>query len=109
MKKPWLFLLLLSLAMNASADYLIKGVGGISCERYVSDYRRAGVARREQRSWILGFLTGMNFNDPDMQHRGRDVHAERVDDWILNYCMEHPGEKLHSAAELFARELEQNQ
>lgn len=101
-------MLLLSMAMNTNAAYLIKGMGGLTCERYVSNYRRAGSARREQRSWILGFITGMNFNDKMLQDRGRDLHAELVDDWILNYCLEHPTAKLHTAAELFARELEKN-
>ena len=96
------------MALGTNADYLIKGMGGLTCERYVSNYRKAGSARREQRSWILGFITGMNFNDKKMQDRGRDLHAELVDDWILNYCLEHPAAKLHTAAELFARELEKN-
>lgn len=97
---------LLCVSLAASAGYLIKGVGGLSCERYVSDYRMAGFARREERSWIMGFISGMNFNDREIQDRGRDLHAQKVDDWILNYCLEHQTEKLHTAVEIFARELE---
>ena len=102
----WCPVLLLLLSLNASASYLIKGVGGITCERYIENYRRAGTARREQRSWVLGFISGMNFMDRKIQNRGVDIHAELIDDWILNYCEEHPSEKLHTAVEQFARELE---
>lgn len=100
---------LIPLATTAAADYLIKGVGGLTCARYISDYRKAGVARREQRSWIMGFITGMNYNDGKIRDRGKDLHAELVDDWVFNYCREHPAEKLHRAVELFARELEKKQ
>lgn len=109
MKRLILALLLLSQTTTATAAYLVKGVGGLTCQRYVADYRKAGFARREQRSWILGFITGMNFNDKEMRDRGSDLYAEQIDDWILNYCLEHPAEKLHTAAELFARELEKVQ
>lgn len=109
MKKLILTIFLMHASMTVSAAYLIKGVGGLTCERYVTDYHKVGFARREQRSWILGFITGMNYNDEKTRDRGRDLHAERIDDWILNYCKEHPSEKLHTAVEIFSRELEIDQ
>jgi hypothetical protein len=78
----------------AQADqYMIKGVGGHSCGRWLSDrqagdYQAIGALTKE--AWVQGYITAYNewaFQRPDVT-AGTD--ADGIFAWIDNYCASHP-------------------
>lgn len=54
--------------------------------------------------WVLGLVTGLNWNGPPMRSEGPDAQALFA--WVDQYCSAHPLDLVISAAIRLSHELE---
>lgn len=54
-------------------------------------------------NWIMGLVTGFNFNGPPLAREGPDVQALFA--WMDQYCTAHPLDQMITAAIALSREI----
>lgn len=95
---PTLFLLLALPAMAADPrtekKVLITGWGTQSCGTFNANTN----ARASAADWVMGFLSGVNWEDPKNRTRGEETTNAGIVDWLANYCRSHPEDYIMQAA-----------
>ncbi len=93
-------LTLMLMSTSTFSQVAMLGFGTESCGSW-TEVRRAGpVASVGQKSWMLGFVSGVNaaasasLQKPDFL-KGKDANA--LTGWIDNYCAAHPLDNLAGA------------
>jgi hypothetical protein len=84
--------LLITGSQAASQGVWIMGDGQKSCGAWTAD-RSDNVRHQMELDWVLGFVSGRNWDNPDKQARFADDDA--VAAYIDNYCALNP---LHAVA-----------
>lgn len=64
------------------------------------------LANNSHVSWILGFLTGLNYNFDGGKDVLQAIDAGTVTDWIDRYCEQHPKKDTVDAALKLFSELQ---
>jgi hypothetical protein len=112
MKKKLLFLCLFSLAATANAQGVGQGIGvHHKCKAFVealdsrsynalwkdpSDGEVFATMSYAYMSWIQGFISATNLHRP--KNGQISMSAERIADWVKNYCKKHPNELVYMGA-----------
>lgn len=85
------------------------GIGQISCGRFIQEReRRAGAHGPYDatfRQWLLGFITALNWMDPDRRDLLEGSDAEGAMLWVENYCRAKPLDTFLDAALALRQEL----
>ncbi|MBZ9888933.1 hypothetical protein LB559_13370 [Mesorhizobium sp. BR1-1-3] len=81
-----------------AGEYATYGPGANSCGKWV---KAEEMSRAVGMSWVLGFMTAMNFRNGRSGNQHTDVthgtDADSLELWLVNYCSEHPLEDLNAA------------
>ncbi len=88
--------------VSARAFQMI-GPGGASCGTWTADQRNNVGMYQIDKSWVLGFFSGIGYTGVDGMDPMRGLDANAVAAWIDNYCQIHPLEKIVDAALAFMR------
>lgn len=96
-------------AQERAAGVATWGIGQISCGRFITEReRRAGAHGPYDatfRQWLLGFITALNWMDPNRQDLLEGSDAEGAMLWVENYCRTHPLDTFFDAALALRQEL----
>jgi hypothetical protein len=79
------------------------GAGVNSCGQWTKARVEGGVPVDE--SWIEGFISSHNHYADGPNDLGRNMKLDALRSWVDNYCSQHPGDLLVSAAEALVIEL----
>jgi len=98
---------------TASAEELAltAGIGGLSCGTWTRQRGQGGAQADIDREWILGFVTGVNWDratSPDTRGSllGQGIDVKAWFAFLDNYCQTHPADTVLKAAIGLIRELE---
>ncbi len=79
---------------RAESKVVITGWGTQSCATFnANEGARSGAA-----DWVMGFLSGVNWEDPKNRNRGEDTTNAGIVGWLGNYCRAHPDDYIMQAA-----------
>lgn len=96
-------------AAQATDTIAIWGIGQISCGRFVQERERGagayGPFDATFRQWLLGFLTALNWSDPERPDLLAGTDAEGAMLWVENHCRSQPLDTFFDAALALRREL----
>lgn len=96
-------------ADQAETDVAIWGIGQISCGRFIQEReRRAGPYGSYDatfRQWLLGFITALNWSEPQRRDLLAGADAEGAMLWVENYCRAQPLDTFFDATVALQREL----
>jgi hypothetical protein len=116
MKKTLPLLTMLLLGACATQDrwgsnlppWKVLGVGNTACATYLQQTRSDPGARHAFTQWVLGYITALNAQAPNIQevYGAADLNAkDLIDpmdkepmDWLDDYCIQHPTAPFHVAA-----------
>ncbi|MFC1776761.1 hypothetical protein ACFL3I_05380 [Pseudomonadota bacterium] len=91
---------LLALVSTGAWGYTVRGAGGKSCGKYVSEKQEGSVLHSISLNWVLGFITGVNVTQEVAGRRanlGASFDTESIELWLENYCRANPLEDLVTA------------
>lgn len=96
-------------AAEEAREVSIWGIGQISCGRFVQERERPagpyGAYDATFRQWLLGFITALNWSDPQRRDRLAGTDAEGAMLWVENHCRTQPLDTFFDAALALEREL----
>jgi hypothetical protein len=102
----------LFLATSARAtepQYLVLGNGAQSCGTWIEDRRTNNDIWRDDRTWILGYITGINYALAITGKKngvlGRNDDPTALVAWMDNYCATHPLDTIARAAVVLVDQL----
>ena len=114
MKQFWssllVTLIMLPLACQARPNqegvYEVLGVGTMLCEGWTKSRADKDNDRNFiNGAWVQGYLTAANVFGDGPSHLAEGTNAEGIMTWIDNYCAQHPGNPLATAAKSLVNEL----
>src|SRR5215475_5656389 len=96
---------------SAEGPALTAGIGSLSCGTWTRQRTQGGTQADIDREWILGFVTGVNWDratSPDTRGSllGRGIDVKGWFAFVDNYCQTHPLDTVLKAAISLIRELE---
>ena len=96
---------------SAEETALTAGIGGLSCGTWTRQRGQGSVQADIDREWILGFVTGVNWDratSPDTRGSllGQGIDVKAWFAFLDNYCQTHPADTVLKAAIGLIRELE---
>ncbi len=92
-------LVVFSVGMPANAQPnagFVYGLGSDSCGTWNTD-RHDFTTHLAQFSWVEGFVTGVTLVTPTV--KSRDTDADGMEQWMDQYCQQHPLTRLIGASE----------
>lgn len=79
---------------RAESKVVITGWGTQTCGTFnTNEGARAGAA-----DWVMGFLSGVNWEDPRNRSRGGETTNAGIVGWLDTYCQAHPDDYIMQAA-----------
>jgi len=90
-------------SLDQNGKSFVLGAGVSSCEQWTKARVGGGVPVDE--SWIEGFISSHNHYAPGPNDLGMNMTLDALRSWVDNYCSQHPGVRLVSAAEALVIEL----
>ena len=78
--------------------FLVAGMGLAPCEAWTE--ARRGRAANGYEQWVMGFVSGVSAMSEGMAPLFR-VDATTVEGWVDSYCLEHPRDRIATAAAAF--------
>jgi hypothetical protein len=94
---------LLLLALLASSSQSATLFGAYDCSQWFSLTQDP-----LPKTWLLGYLSGMDYATPTHSALDRLKSAEQAYLWIDNYCKANPSKKISDGAKQLYNELEKN-
>jgi hypothetical protein len=96
---------------SAAGPALTAGIGGLSCGTWTRQRGQGGVQADIDREWILGFVTGVNWDratNPNARGSllGQGIDVKAWFGFVDSYCQAHPFDTVLQAAINLIRELE---
>jgi len=97
---------------SAVGAALTAGIGSLSCGTWTRQRGQGGVQADIDKEWILGFVTGVNWDRATTPTSRGSLLGQGIDTtaWFVfvdNYCLTHPVDSVLKAAINLIRELEQ--
>jgi hypothetical protein len=94
--------MLIAAYVQASAQtYTVIGQENVFCGRWTQAHTHRDDRSWAMRSWVLGYLSGVNNASPDLV----PGDAGAILDWIDNYCRSNPLDPIVDAADALVIEL----
>lgn len=94
---PAALAVVLFISSAQATDYIAIGPGLSSCGTWTAD-RRTRSAWFSEIAWVLGFLSGVGYEETPRLNPLQGVDAGGVEAWLDNYCINHPLQPLVEAA-----------
>ena len=91
-----IFIWLLWPATLNAKGFTNRGMGTTSCGSWTQEQKYKTATAALQESWVLGFVTAMEFQAPTKNYHSPDNFALIA--WISNYCAKSPLDNLVQAA-----------
>jgi hypothetical protein len=102
MKRLLLTVLLATTLSNQT--WSATAIGVIDCGQWVQDQSKTQ-QRISDRSWLIGFLSGLNQNDFYKNAFDKVSSAQQVYLWMDNYCKANPLQNVADGGEMLMFEL----
>ena len=90
-------------SLDKNSKSFMLGAGVNSCGQWTKARVEGGAPVDE--SWIEGFISSHNHYAEGPNDLGRNMKLDALRSWVDNYCSQHPGDLLVSAAEALVIEL----
>ena len=96
---------------SAVGPALTAGIGSLSCGTWTRQRGQGGVQTDIDKEWILGFVTGVNWDRAITPASRGSLLGKGIDTngwfgFVDNYCLSHPRDTVLEAAIDLIRELE---
>ena len=101
--KKILWIIVLSLVLNASSHAEYQSVGAVSCDGIITaDKNNNKTVRYQISDWMKGYITGRNYPNG---LKGESIRGEGLFYEVLNYCKKNPLHATPQAAEIIYNKL----
>ena len=111
MKRLILTTIILVMPITATSEQEtlgIRGMGNLSCGEFISVLEENNVTAECQfRSWVDGYISGINFQDAVKETRAHTTETEVIEQWLVNRCKQNPFELFANATLQLVEELEE--
>jgi hypothetical protein len=93
-----------SVAVDSGGNYVTRGIGAAeaSCGDYIGTDAET---KRSYESWLLGYISGVNHYRAGKPDFTNHAEVEGLNQWMENYCREHPLDPYSDAADALLSEL----
>jgi len=87
---------------DALAEPHMMGLGGQTCGAWTANPPATSGVGAFYQQWVLGFLSGVSFADPDHDPLN-DSDGAAITTWLNDYCQQNPAARLVDATTAFVR------